>query len=73
MIIDTRAALSEIIKEGAYNQAALAKKASLSPAQLSQILHKRRKMDSDEMFALCDALNIQPSQLADSKYARHTA
>lgn len=63
MAIDSRSALNNLIKNGAYNQAAIAKKAGLTPSQLSGILNKRRKMDADEMFALCDVLNISPERL----------
>jgi transcriptional regulator with XRE-family HTH domain len=63
MSIDSRSALNDLIKNGAYNQAAIAKKAGLTPSQLSGILNKRRKMDSDEMFALCDVLNITPERM----------
>lgn len=63
MLTDSRSALSYLIKGGAYNQAAIAKKAGLTPSQLSGILNKKRKMDADEMFALCDVLNVSPERL----------
>jgi transcriptional regulator with XRE-family HTH domain len=65
MIDDVRKGLRTIIKNGAYNQTALAKKVGLSPSQLSGILSLNRKLDANEMFALCDVLNVRPEHLRD--------
>lgn len=60
---DVRDVLAEAIQERCFKQAALAGKAQLTEQQLSDILKKRRKLESNEMFALCVAMQMTPNDL----------
>ena len=60
---DVRDVLAETIKERFIKQALLANKAGLTKQQLSDIVCKRRKLDANEMFALCKAMGIMPNVL----------
>ncbi|MCD7903354.1 MAG: helix-turn-helix transcriptional regulator [Oscillospiraceae bacterium] len=60
---DARDGIAAAIKEGGYKQQFIAAKAGLKDMQLTDIIHKRRKMDANEMFRLCTALGITPNDL----------
>lgn len=60
---DVRVVLKSIIHDRGFSQAAIARKAKMSPAKLSEILNLRRRLEANEMFALCDAMNINYSDL----------
>ena len=60
---DVRVVLKSIIHDRGFSQAAIARKAKMSPAKLSDILNLRRRLEANEMFALCDAMNINYSDL----------
>ena len=60
---DVRDVLAETIKERFIKQALLANKAGLTKQQLSDIIRKIRKLDANEMFALCRAMGITPNVL----------
>ena len=60
---DVRIALKNIITARGFSQAAIARKANIAPQKLSDILNKRRRLDANEMFALCDAMEIPYSEL----------
>ncbi len=65
---DARDGIADAIRESGYKQSAIAAKAGLTNMQLSGIIHKQRKMDANEMFRLCEALNTTPNDLfADRK------
>lgn len=60
---DVRVILKGIIHDRGFNQAAIARKAKMSPAKLSEILNLRRRLEANDMFALCDAMGINYSDL----------
>lgn len=60
---DVRVILKRIIHERGFSQAAIARKANLSPSKLCDILNLRRKLEASEMFAICDAMGINYSEL----------
>lgn len=62
---DVRINLREMIRERGFRQAAIAKKAGMSPSKLSQVLNLERKLEANEMFALCDAMRITPVELSE--------
>lgn len=47
----------KIIEKG-YNQKIIAEKLGISPASLNYKINNRRPFNSDEMFKLCDILEI---------------
>jgi transcriptional regulator with XRE-family HTH domain len=60
---DVRVVLKSIIHDRGFSQAAIARKAKMSPAKLSDILNLRRRLEANDMFALCDAMNINCNDL----------
>jgi len=62
-MIDVRDSVAAEIKGRGFKQSAIALKAGLTEQQLSDIINKRRKLDANEMFSLCDALMIDPNSL----------
>lgn len=65
--MDIRMNLKSLIKDKGYIQAAIAKKANMTPCKLSQIVNLERKLEANEMFALCEAMEITPVELAEYK------
>ncbi len=62
-MIDVRDNLKTIISERGYIQAVIAKKANMTPAQLSGILNKNRRLDVNEFIVLCEVLRLTPEEL----------
>lgn len=60
---DARDGIALYIQDRGFKQAAIAAKAGLTNQQLCDILKKRRKMDANEMFMLCEAMDISPDLL----------
>ena len=50
-----------------YSQKRVAEMANLSDSKLSSILLKRRKLDANELFDICNAIEITPSELREYK------
>ena len=65
--MDVRINLKEIIRDRGYIQATLAKRAGMNPSKLSQVVNLERKLEANEMFSLCAAMNITPVELAEYK------
>lgn len=66
---DVRSILKNIMSERGFNQAAIARKAKMTPSKLSDILNLRRKLDANDMFDLCDAMEISYSELKPHRTA----
>ncbi len=64
---DVRINLKEILRDRGFRQSVIAGKAGMSPCKLSQIVNLDRKLEANEMFALCDAMKITPDELAKYK------
>lgn len=62
--MDIRDNLRQLINDRGLIQSVLAERASLTPAKLSSILRKTRKLDANELFNLCYVLEINPEDLA---------
>jgi transcriptional regulator with XRE-family HTH domain len=62
---DVRISLREIIRDRGFRQAAIAGKAGMSPCKLSQVVNLERKLEANEMFALCNAMGITPVELSE--------
>ena len=60
---DIRDNLKAVIEEKGYIQAVIAHKANISPAKLSQILNKGRKLEANELFEICEAIEMSPTDL----------
>lgn len=60
---DVRDALRNYIDDKNLLRASIARKANMSPDKLSNILNKRRKLDANEFFVICDVLEVTPDGL----------
>lgn len=60
---DARDGIAFELKSRGFKQAAIASKAGLTEQQLSDIVNKRRKLDANEMFLLCQAMGTDPNSL----------
>lgn len=65
--MDIRENLKIVIRDKGYIQAVIAKKANMAPCKLSQILNFERRLEANEMFALCRAMDMTPMELAEYK------
>ena len=63
--MDVRVNLKYLIKDRGYIQAVLAKKANMTPCKLSQVINLERKLEANEMLALCEAMSVTPVELAE--------
>ena len=66
-VIDARDGLATAIAESGYYQKYIAHKVGLTEQQLTDILKKRRRLDANEMFALCQVLGVTPNDLYQAK------
>lgn len=64
-MVDVRIAIREEVERRGFSQAAIARKAGLTPQQFSDVLNLRRKLDANEMLALCAAMEMDVSALAE--------
>ena len=65
--MDIRLNLKSMIRDRGYIQAVIANKANMSPCKLSQVINLERRLEANEMFALCEAMNVTPMELAEYK------
>lgn len=63
--MDVRDSLRKVISDKGFIQASIARKAGISPCKLSAILSKNRKLEANEMFDLCEAMDISPCELRE--------
>lgn len=63
--MDIRENLRAVVSDKGYIQAVIATKANIAPCKLSAILNKSRKLEANELFDLCDALEITPMELKE--------
>lgn len=68
MYIDIRDKLKDVIADKGYIQAVIAKKANMNPSKLSSILNKKRKLEANELFDLCNVIEMTPVELKEYKH-----
>lgn len=61
---DVRDNIHSIIRERAFNQSAIARRAGLTPDQFCAALKHRRRLDANEFLAVCAALDMTPEDVA---------
>lgn len=66
---DIRVNLRNVIKDKGIKQASIALKVGMTPNKLSQILNLERKLDANEMFAICEAIGITTGELYEYSLA----
>lgn len=64
---DIRNNLKSVIKDKGYIQAVIAKKANLSAVKFSQILNLERRLEANELFDICAAIDMTPMELKEYK------
>lgn len=62
-MVDARDALAAVMKKGGYKQTVIAERAGLTDQQFTDIIKKRRRLDANEMFRLCEVLSLTPNDL----------
>ncbi len=65
MAFDVRENIKVAMKERCFTQSSIAVKAHMSPAVLSMILGKKRRLEANELYDLCEAMEISPTELRD--------
>lgn len=63
MKFDVRDNIRIAMKERGFTQAAIAEKAHMSPVVLSMVLNKKRRLEANELYDLCEAMEISPTEL----------
>jgi|GEM_PF-2089818 len=63
-MVDVRIILKGEIERRGFCQAAIARKAGLTSQQLSDVFNKRRKLEANEMLAICEAMEMSLMDLA---------
>lgn len=67
---DIRENLRAVIKDKGFIQAVIARKANITPCKLSQVLKKERKLDANELFDICMAIDMTPTELSEYRSVR---
>jgi DNA-binding Xre family transcriptional regulator len=62
---DVRDNIKVAIKDRCFAQASIAAKAHMSPVVLSMILGKKRRLEANELYDLCEAMEISPTELRE--------
>ena len=63
--MDIRDNLAAIIKEKALIQAEVARRSDLTPIKLGAILTKKRKLEANELFRICEVISMSPEAVAN--------
>lgn len=58
--MDARDGVRWLIQQSGMKQRAVAEKAGLTEQQMCDILNRRRKLDANELFAICKAVGVTP-------------
>lgn len=61
--MDIRKRIYAVMESGHMCQAAVARTAGLTPKKFNDILRGRARIDSNNIPAICKALNITPNEL----------
>ena len=61
-MFDVREHIVKVIRDSGMKQGVIAERMGLKPQQLSDIVHKRRKMEANEFLAFCMVTGITPLQ-----------
>ena len=58
--MDARNGVRWLIQHSGMKQRAVAEKAGLTEQKMCDIVNKRRKLDANELFAICKAVGVTP-------------
>ena len=70
--MDIRDNLAAIMKEKAYVQAEIARRAGLTPMKFGAVLAKKRKLDANELLRVCDVISMSPDTVANYLNSQET-
>lgn len=70
--MDIRDNLALIVKEKALVQAEIARRAGLTPVKFGAVLAKKRKLDANELFRICNVIAMTPEAVANYSTAPAT-
>ena len=60
---DVRDCIDPAIKKSGIKKFIVAERAGLTQQQLCDIIGKRRKLDSNELMSICEAIGMTPNEL----------
>lgn len=61
--MDVRDGLKKALDDSGMKKCYVAKRANIDPAKLSDIVNKRRRLDANVLFDLCEALGKRPGEI----------
>lgn len=62
-MLDIRDVIQPAIEAKGYKQAVVAARCGMSDQQLTDVIKKRRRLEANEMIAICKAIDITPNDL----------
>lgn len=62
-MLDARDGVKKAIRKSGLKQEAVARRVNLSPRQLSDIVSKRKKLDADMLFKICEVVGTTPNDI----------
>jgi transcriptional regulator with XRE-family HTH domain len=60
---DVRDNIRIAMQDRCFTQSSIAVKAHMSPSVLSMVLNKKRRLEANELYDLCEAMEISPTEL----------
>ena len=66
VMLDARDGVRRAIRESGMKQSVVAARAGLTEQQLCDIVNKRRKLEANEMFAICVVVGTTPNDLFEA-------
>lgn len=71
-MLDARDGVKKAIKMSGLKQEAVAQRVNLSPRQLSDIVSKRKKLDADMLFKICEVVGATPNDIFEIQCSGRT-
>ena len=62
-MIDPRDGIKIAIKKSGLKQTVVANRTNLTPRQLSDIVSKRKKLDAELLFKICEITGVSPNEI----------
>lgn len=72
-MIDPRDGIKIAIKKSGLKQTAIANRINLTPRQLSDIVSKRKKLDAELLFKICEIIGVSPNEIYGLNNDKKTA
>lgn len=62
-MIDVRDGLRACIERSGLKQLAIAERVNMTDQQICDIVNKRRRLDANELFAICHVIGVTPNEV----------